>query len=262
MIPLYSVSRACRSHGGVRTLFLFERSNLASDLVASPGEVYAGDVTFLDPSKVYKLTFTRATCRLDIRGRRTFAGSYQDINISASFSRPRLELENMVRLLRDARICAIVTDHNGFQRYAWDLLFRSDYTTGRERSDANGYTFYFEGQSDMNLPTISGSVVTDTNGGEVIFTGGGSGACVSINPVPVVYTPSASGNLNNLCEFIRDPLGQLWFIDAAGRAVNLNVSPSDWESTDNARGYVVTDVQGGRWRIRVTPQGIPYTEKL
>ena len=42
-----------------------------------------------------------------------------------------------------------------------------------------------------------------------------------INPNPISYTPAASGNTENLSEFVEDPSGALWFIDYNGLAITF-----------------------------------------
>lgn len=49
----------------------------------------------------------------------------------------------------------------------------------------------------------------------------GFGPSVTIEPNPVAYTPTTTGNLENLGQFVYDPSSALWFIDQNGLAITF-----------------------------------------
>ena len=57
--------------------------------------------------------------------------------------------------------------------------------------------------------------------GNEILNGGGA---PDFNPTPINYTPTASGNTQNLNSFVIDPAGDLYFIDEDGDSFKINTS--------------------------------------
>lgn len=69
---------------------------------------------------------------------------------------------------------------------------------------------------------------------------------VEVNPDTIDYIPADSGNTQNLSEFVRDTLGQLWYIDWQGNAVQFQGGggscDTDWlEISDNSCPDALTD---------------------
>ena len=58
-----------------------------------------------------------------------------------------------------------------------------------------------------------------------------------INPTPIGYTPTLTGNTNNISEFVTTASGDIWYIDWQGRATKLYVSAQagdyDWLEIQN-----------------------------
>jgi hypothetical protein len=55
-------------------------------------------------------------------------------------------------------------------------------------------------------------------------------------PAPINYTPAASGNTTNLNEFVVDPQGDIYFIDADGEAFKVNTTQTVTTITDTKIG--------------------------
>lgn len=60
----------------------------------------------------------------------------------------------------------------------------------------------------------------DRFGNEII----NGGAAIDFNPIPINYTPAASGNTQNLNSFVIDPNGDTYFIDNDGQSFKINTS--------------------------------------
>lgn len=263
MIDLFSIERACHSNGGVRNFFFFDRSNIASMPLPGDGGIYTGTVSFIDPDKVHHITFTDESSDLTIKSKDSRAGIYFEYTAVGFVPRPRLEVEILINMLKNHRVDLIVTDNNGFQRYCWDMMLMPELNSGKSRGELNGYTMRFSGKSSHAIPTISGEIVTNTSGGNVIFNGGASGGqCATINPIRIGFIPPLTGNTQFKCNFVRASDDSLWYIDHDGRAVSFNTTPADYEITDTDKGPVITSPNGDRWRIHITNYGALESEKL
>lgn len=66
---------------------------------------------------------------------------------------------------------------------------------------------------------------------------------VEINLIPIAYTPTATGNTENLSEFVETPSGAVWYIDWQGQARRLTLEPDrDWlKISNNSIPYAITD---------------------
>lgn len=83
-----------------------------------------------------------------------------------------------------------------------------------------------------------------------------------VNNNKLSYEPSISGNVINTNSVVISNKGQHWIIGKDGNAVNLNVSEGSYEVTDPEEGFIYKDINGDRWKIRVTTDGSINTEKL
>ena len=96
-----------------------------------------------------------------------------------------------------------------------------------------------------------GQVVEGTRAGQLGLTNAAGdqryAQYVEINPTPVAYTPTATGNPSvNYSEFVTDPLGDLWYIDWEGKGVQITGGGSscdvDWlQISDNSCPDAITD---------------------
>lgn len=66
---------------------------------------------------------------------------------------------------------------------------------------------------------------------------------VEVNLIPISYTPTATGNTENLSEFVETPSGAVWYIDWQGQARRLTLEPDrDWlKISNNGIPYAITD---------------------
>ena len=60
--------------------------------------------------------------------------------------------------------------------------------------------------------------LTDTNGKQRY------NQYVEIDPTPVAFSPTPTGNTSNFSEFVTDPDGNIWYIDWQGRGIQLKPS--------------------------------------
>lgn len=96
-----------------------------------------------------------------------------------------------------------------------------------------------------------GQVVEGTRAGQLGLTNSAGdqryAQYVEINPTPVAYTPTATGNPSaNYSEFVTDPGGDLWYIDWEGKGVQITCGGSscdvDWlQISDNSCPDAITD---------------------
>lgn len=84
------------------------------------------------------------------------------------------------------------------------------------------------------------------------------------NPVPINYTPSASGNTQNLNSFVIDPNGDLYFIDIQGEAVKMFGTETLTSVVDNGDGtFTYTDEAGNETIVDLSSCfANAYTEKV
>ena len=102
-------------------------------------------------------------------------------------------------------------------------------------------------------------------------------SALDFNPVPIGYTPSASGNTANLNSFVIDPNGDMYFIDSNGDSFYINTSnpldvlsgvqptPTGSGNTTNLNS-VFKDANGDTWivdwkgdAIKATSAPVPET---
>lgn len=69
------------------------------------------------------------------------------------------------------------------------------------------------------------------------------GQYVEVNLTPIAYVPTATGNTENLSEFVETPAGDVWYIDWQGQAVRLTPEKDrDWlKISDNSIPYAISD---------------------
>lgn len=75
-----------------------------------------------------------------------------------------------------------------------------------------------------------------------------------VNPIPLSYTPSASGNTANLNEFVTDPSGDQWAIDINGLAMKF-------EGTGGFNNYEVLNGDGVNNYVTVTGGTLPTSDQ-
>jgi len=221
MQALLSIPKVCQTIGGIQAMVIFETSNLTE----IPPPSIAAALSYADPSKVYTIVFERNSARYTEQSRDTTGGDVYDFNLNAFIPKRRAEMETLISALRNRRINAVYVGKDGYQGLVWNARFRYKYDSGDKPGARNGYSISFTGTHLRQLPVIEGSATlpdpcAGSGGG-----GGGGGCCVVINPVPLDYIPSPTGNAANRNEVVVALDGNIYLIDDNGNSIVLGGLP-------------------------------------
>lgn len=231
MIQLENIVTRCaetdsQNSGGAYKLQVTDLSN------------YNEDGTIEGGSTIYDIAFKEFSGEMNIVSATGRAGDYLRVSFIFTIPRNRFTANLFRSQLRDRRVYAVITDYNEDTYHIIGAKLQSDFTSGKLKSDLNGYTFRLEGVSTQRPYNIF-AAVQSLSGDEGTVDGGGFGGEISEEPGPdapveaccitilqsvIDYTPTPTGNLANRNRVVTTYLGEKYFIDKLGNAIKLSAS--------------------------------------
>jgi len=214
---LRTIERACgRNLAGIRSLKLILPADVASapDAVSVPN--LEGNITFQSGKSAYTIELDPGSGAFSESLASTEQGDYYQQAVSFSIRKDRVEVSDLVRLLRNTRVSLLFTDANGYTRYIEQMRLRDNDVVNGPRGRRNGTDFTFRGQSANKAPFLNGSLVDPTPG---------SGDIVAL----------------------QDPLGNVWElrVDDCGAIVTRLISYEDPNVEISVDNWIITSDEDG-----------------
>lgn len=214
MSDLLSIPCIRNTQSGIHAIVIFTPENVASSVTSGVAQT----ITFNDTDQVYSIAFTSGSARFNEEARSGDGGDYYESTLSAFIPERRIEMETLIRSLRNRRVHAIYIDRNGRQWVHWNTRFFYQFDSGDQRGTKSGYTIQFKTKNVKRIPIISGNEDLPTPPPP---NTGGDSCCITIEPSPVVNPPTPTGNTENLNKIVTLSDGTPYFIDKFGRSVLL-----------------------------------------
>lgn len=242
MVNLYSIGNVCGAEPGLKSVLFTDMENLSGHTPGSLPLAPGAAPSFVDTDLVFSVAFNRFSAVIDSESRRSQGGDYVLQNLRLFVPRSRLVVSELLRRLRSRKVMAIGIDHYNNQHIMFDALASYTHTTGAKWGDRHGYFITLSAYSYFVNPSIAGQGDIPTAPPDPTDPPDppSGDCCITINPIPIAYTPTPTGNAYNLNQLVTTPNGSLYFISSTGAAVIVN-RPAPRYYIGNFDGVNVTE---------------------